>query len=176
MVFVEKRVTLILRKGIDMNKPSSPTTEAGRRLLADFDTGSRFHVFGDAYARIKEGILAIEQQAREGERTEAVKAIAHAYRQGRREGCSKHHSAEDCRAYFDQTLEQARDEGRREAVRLANDWLNGHPGARMTVEDHADWYVFLRSHGYDPVAGLNASESPARDGSYMPFPKGPYDD
>jgi hypothetical protein len=33
---------------------------------------------------------------------------------------------------------------------LANDWLHSHPGIRMTAEDHADWYRFLREHGYEP--------------------------
>lgn len=45
-----------------------------------------------------------------------------------------------------------------DGLRLADDWLNTHPGVRMTAHDHADWWAFLRSHGYDP-ATLQRSET-----------------
>ncbi len=42
-------------------------------------------------------------------------------------------------------------DARAEALRDANDWLNEHPGVRMTPEDHAEWWDFLRNNGYDPA-------------------------
>jgi hypothetical protein len=45
-----------------------------------------------------------------------------------------------------------------DALREVNDWLNAHPGVRMTTEDHAEWFAFLRRRGYDPLARLTEQE------------------